>query len=53
MQIAAITMSPLLFEYTDQHGAVRQNLRDECGEADWTCRQLGVQHGDVYTRCSG
>jgi len=45
--VSAITVSPLLFEYTDEHGAVRQDLRDESGEADRICHQLGIQHGDV------
>lgn len=43
----AITASPLLFEHTDQHGAVGQDLRDKCGEADRISRRLGIQHGDV------
>ena len=45
--VSAITVSPLLFEYTDEHGAVRQDLRDESGEADRICHQLGIQHGGV------
>ena len=44
---SVITVSPLLFEHTDEHGAVRQDLRDESGEADRICHRLGIQHGGV------